>query len=71
MAQMNHQQKRNKLMDTENRLVVDKGEVEGLDGLEFWVSICKQLHLEWVSNEALLNSTGKYIQILVMEHDGG
>ena len=36
---------------------------------EFGVSRCKLLHLEWISNEALLYSTGKYIQSLVTEHD--
>ena len=29
----------------------------GMDG-EFGVSGCKLLHLEWISNEVLLNSTG-------------
>ena len=38
---------------------------------EFGVNRCKLLHLEWISNEALLYSTGNYIQSLVMEHDGG
>ena len=38
---------------------------------EFGVSRCKLLHLEWISNEILLYSTGNYIQSLVMEHDGG
>ena len=38
---------------------------------EFGVSRCKQSHLEWISNEVLLYSTGNYIQSLVMEHDGG
>ena len=38
---------------------------------EFGVSRCKLLPLEWVSNEILLYSTGKYIQSLVMEYDGG
>ena len=36
---------------------------------EFGVSRCKLLHLEWISNEILLYSTGNYIQSLVMEHD--
>ena len=31
------------------------------------VSRCKPLHLEWISNEILLYSTGNYIQSLVME----
>ena len=36
---------------------------------ESGVSRCKLLHLEWVSNEVLLYSTGKYIQSCVTEHD--
>ena len=38
---------------------------------EFGFSRCKLLHLEWISNEILLFSTGNYIWSLVMEHDGG
>ena len=34
---------------------------------EFGVSRCKLLHLEWISNETLLYSTGNYSQSL--EHD--
>ena len=37
---------------------------------EFGVSRCRLLHLGWISNEILLHGTGKYIQALVMEHDG-
>ena len=33
------------------------------------VSRCKLLHLEWISNEILLYSTGNYIQSLVIESD--
>ena len=49
-------------MDLENRPVVAKGVEEG-GGMdrEFGVSRCKQLHLDWISNEILLYSTGKYI----------
>ena len=40
---------------------------------EFGISGRKLLHLEWISNEVLLYSTGKYIQSLVLclvrEHD--
>ena len=36
---------------------------------EFRVSRCKILHLEWISNEVLLYSTGNYIQSLEIEHD--
>ena len=37
---------------------------------EFGVSRWKLLHLEWISNEVLLHSTGSYIQSLGIEHDG-
>ena len=37
---------------------------------KFRVSRCKLLHVEWISNEILLYSTGNTIQSLVMEHDG-
>ena len=39
--------------------------------LEFGVSRCKLLPLEWISTEILLCSTGNSIQSLVKEHDGG
>ena len=34
------------------------------------VDRCKLLHLEWISNEVLLYSTGDYIQFLGVKHDG-
>ena len=34
---------------------------------ESGVNRCKLLHLEWISNNTLLFSTGNYIQSLVME----
>ena len=39
-------------------------------GWEFRVSGCKLLHLEWMSSEVLLYSTGNYIPPLGREHDG-
>ena len=47
------------MTDVENRLVVVKGEGggSGMDG-EFEVSRCKLSHLEWLSSEVLLYSTG-------------
>ena len=36
---------------------------------EFVVVGCKLLHLKCISNEVLLDSTGNYIQSLVIEHD--
>ena len=55
----------------EKRLVVAKreGEGNGMDW-EFGVSRCQLLHLEWISNEVLLYSTGNYVQSLVIENDG-
>ena len=47
-----------------------EGGRSGMDG-EFGVSICKQLgHLDWISSEVLLYSTGNTIQSLGIEHDG-
>ena len=48
-----------------------RGEAEGnrIDR-EFGVGRCKLLHLERISNEVLLSSTGNYIQSLGIEHDG-
>ena len=37
---------------------------------QFRVNRGKLLHLEWISNEVLLYSTGNYIQSLGIEHDG-
>ena len=53
------------------RLVVAKEEQggSGMDG-EFGVSRCKLLHLEWISNEVLLHSTGNYIQSPGIVHHG-
>ena len=50
---------RNRLTDIEHRFVVAKGERggSGMDG-ELRVGACKLLDLEWISNEALLHSTG-------------
>ena len=57
--------------DVENRLMVAKGERGGSRmGGEFGFSKWKLLHLEWISNEVLLHSTGKYIQSLGREDDG-
>jgi len=55
----------------ENRLGAASGDGggSGMDW-EFGVSRCKLFHLEWISNEVLLYSTGKYIQSLMIEHGG-
>ena len=41
----------------------------GMDG-EFGVGRCNLFHLEWMSNEVLLYSTGNSIHFLGVEHDG-
>ena len=63
MAQMNLSTE-NKITDMENRLVVAKGEGREWDGWGFGVSRCKRFHLEGISPEVLLYSTGNYIQYL-------
>ena len=40
-----------------------------MDG-KFGVGRCKLFHLEWISNEVLLHSTGNHVQSLGVEHDG-
>ena len=45
-----------------------EGGGSGMDR-EFGVSKCKLLHLERISNEVLLCSTGNYIQSLGIEHN--
>ena len=71
MAQMNLPTEQKQTHRLENRLVVAKGEMEG-NGIdwEFRFSRCKLLCLEWIINEVLLYSTGKYFQSPVIEHDG-
>ena len=41
----------------------------GMDG-EIGISRCKLLHIEGISHEVLLHSTGSYIQSLGIDHDG-
>ena len=56
---------------TENRLVVAKGEgVGGGMDWEFGISRCKLLYIEWINNKVLLCSTGNYIQYPVINHNG-
>ena len=38
--------------------------------LECGVGRCKLCHLEWISKEVLLYSTGNYLESLMIEHDG-
>ena len=64
-------QNRNKLTDIDIRLVVANGEEggSGIDG-EFGVGRCQLFHLEWISNEVLLNSTGNYSHSPGIDHNG-
>ena len=45
-----------------------QGRGSGMD-CEFGIRRCKVLHLEYISNEVLLYSTGNYIQSLMIEHE--
>ena len=51
------------LTDTENKIMVAKGEGEygGIEW-EFEVSRFKLLHVEWINNKVLLYSTANYTQ---------
>ena len=59
------------VMDTENRLVVAKGEGVG-EGMEWEVGVsrCKLLYREWINNKVLLYSTENYIQYPMISHNG-
>ena len=61
----------NSLTDTENGLVVAKGEV-GRGGIdwEFGIGRYKLLYTKWINNKTLLYSTGNYIQYPVINHNG-
>ena len=64
-------QNRKRLTDIENRLVVATGEGGGRGmNWEFEVGRCKLLHVEWINNKVLLNSTGNYIQSPGTNHNG-
>ena len=64
-------QNRNRLTDTEDRLVVAKGERDGRGmDWEFRISRCKLLYTEWINNKVLLYSTENYIQYLVINNNG-
>ena len=40
------------------------------EGLEFEISRCKLLYIEWINNKVLLYSTGSYIQYPMINHNG-
>ena len=60
MAQINLSTEK-KLMDLENRRLVARGGGSGMVDWESRVNGSKLLHLEWLTNEILLYSTGNYI----------
>ena len=52
------------------RHVVTRGKMEEVGWMGFsGAGRCKLLHLEWVSNEVLLYSTGNYVKSLGVEHE--
>ena len=70
MAQMNLSTEKKQTLRWRTDLCLQRGRRgTGMDW-EFGVSRHKLLHLEWISNEIILYSTGNYIQSLLMEHDG-
>ena len=46
-----------------------QGEGRATEGWESGISRCKLSHVEWISNKALLYSTGNYIQYPVISHN--
>ena len=50
--------------------MVAKGAGREWDGWRIGVGKCRLLHVEWISIEVLLYSTGNYIKSLGIEHDG-
>ena len=69
MAQMNLSTEQKQTQRHREKTSGCKGGGSGMDW-EFGVSRCKLLHLEWISNEVLLYSTGNYIQSLRIDHNG-
>ena len=61
--------KRNRLKDIENRLLVAKGEGEGMDW-KFGVNKGKLLYSRLINNKDLLHSAGNYIQYPMVNHNG-
>ena len=52
----------------ESRIVTAKGEGVGMDW-EFGINSYELSHLEWISNEVLLYSTGNYSQSFTIENN--
>ena len=60
-----------RVTDTENRLVLVKGE-KGANGIDWESGInrCKLLYIEWTNNMVLLYSTGNNIKYPGINHNG-
>ena len=71
MAQVNLSTKQKQTHKHREQTCGAKVEGREWDAWDFGINRCKQLLLEWISNEVLLYSTRKYIQSLETEHDGG
>ena len=71
MAQINLSTEKKQTHGHEEQTCGCQGEGRG-SGMNwaFWVSRYKLLHLPWISNEVLLNSTGNSIQSPGIEHNG-
>ena len=71
MAQTNLSTEKKQTHRQKNRFAAARGErrKNGMDW-EFGVSRYKLLHLDWIGNEAPLNSAGIYSQSLGVHHDG-
>ena len=64
-------QNRNRLLDTENRLMVTKREKgRGGEGINyrFGINGYKLLYIKYINNKVLLYSTGNHIQYLIIMH---
>ena len=53
----------------QDRLHESKGPPVSGKGLGVWISRCKLLHIGWINNKDLLNSTVNYIQHPMINHN--
>ena len=59
-----------RLTDIENRFVVAEGEGKGVGWTGSLGLVDETIHLEWISDEVLLYSTGNYNSFLGTDHGG-
>ena len=64
------QQKQTQTQNTKLWLPRGKGRGGGENGMDREFRTGSLSHVEWISNETLLYSTGNYIHFLGIEHDG-